>query len=998
MSRKLVLPLFLLTLLLAACAQPQPTSTPESTQLPPEPVATAEATELALQQAPEVAEEQLTAEAADGPATAEPQTEPTIEAPAVPAADASDLISGEMLANMTYSSEFTAGGTAPLEDGEYREPAAPGSATETVVRFTHQVAYGELNGQPVAAVVLVSDPGGSGTFYSLHIVGLEEGEPVELASTFLGDRVDIDTLSVAANQVTVEMVVAGPQDPLCCPTQQVLQVYELHDGELQKTADEVVGSAAEAPAEGIVNRLWGWQERTQEGGDALPDIDPQKYTLVFHEDGSYQYTADCNRGGGLYTADSEGNVSLQPSVESMTDCGPGSHSEAMKEGLREARTYRRENGELSLISGDSAIVDTYIDSGTAVPEQSGLEIGAAQVSLDTQGLYETWTAVEIAARPVDDSSPPGPVGLPEHIQIYFDYDDPAGRDGGAIMYIIPVEAYIELWDLAGYDWIEKNINAIYEFARAPQDPPPTNGVPILPNEELIGVNDLAVQVDGTNAALESASQTGYRFIGRSAQDANPVTNQNLRYIYQGFTNDGKYLVAFFNPVRTDELADDPADVPQESMTALSEDIVGYLNREAQQLNNLPPDAWEPDVETLDALLNSLQIEGMKSSGLQDTTWEWSGQVNDPSGGEVTMNTLQGDYSTMYDQDLVLSYVADCNRGSSDYDLTSTGMIGSMRAYAAASTLADCGPGSFSQEFANMVGAAQEYRVLPGGREMILAMPDGRGDYVLREAEAALDQQAGAVQTPEGAAEVAANAGSTGELVESGITLDVTGLAKTYAWEVRPDSPIAEGAGGQGFPGHVLMTFDGENAQEVLADNGRRLYIFPVQPYIALYEAAGRSVVGDQVTRLQELIDTAQGRLAPPDGWMPLLPPPDSLIERWAQYRDYDFVNGMGVRYVGDSPDRESIGVWGNNTTGYYYQGLTEDGRYYVSLWWPVSTTALPQTPKDAPPEVQDMANNPETNARYVQETQNSLNALPPEAFIPSLTQLDVMLGSLAIGE
>lgn len=36
------------------------------------------------------------------------------------------------LANATYKSEWTQYGTAPLTDGDYREPAAPGSATETI--------------------------------------------------------------------------------------------------------------------------------------------------------------------------------------------------------------------------------------------------------------------------------------------------------------------------------------------------------------------------------------------------------------------------------------------------------------------------------------------------------------------------------------------------------------------------------------------------------------------------------------------------------------------------------------------------------------------------------------------------------------------------------------------------------------------------------------------------------------------------------------------------
>ena len=132
MFRKLVFPLFLLGLILAACAEPGVDSTAVATELPPEPVASEEATKTALQPAPEVAEEQLTAEAGEAPATAEAtagtQAEPTAEATEVPALDAADLITGEMLANMSYSSDFTAEGTASLEEGEYREQAAPGSS------------------------------------------------------------------------------------------------------------------------------------------------------------------------------------------------------------------------------------------------------------------------------------------------------------------------------------------------------------------------------------------------------------------------------------------------------------------------------------------------------------------------------------------------------------------------------------------------------------------------------------------------------------------------------------------------------------------------------------------------------------------------------------------------------------------------------------------------------------------------------------------------------
>lgn len=141
-----------------------------------------------------------------------------------------------MLANIEYMSEFTQSGMAPLTDGEYREQAAPGSATETVVTLTGHIAHGQLNGQDAAAVILVTDPGGSGTFYDLAVVLEQDGAPVNVATTLLGDRVQIKALSIAGNEIVVEMVTHGPDDAMCCPTQDAVQTYMLEGQELVQTS------------------------------------------------------------------------------------------------------------------------------------------------------------------------------------------------------------------------------------------------------------------------------------------------------------------------------------------------------------------------------------------------------------------------------------------------------------------------------------------------------------------------------------------------------------------------------------------------------------------------------------------------------------------------------------------------------------------------------------------------------------------------------------------
>ncbi len=149
----------------------------------------------------------------------------------------------EVLANTEYQSEWTESGTAPLVDSEYREQAAPGSASEIVVRLTEHVAYGQLSdGREAAAVILVTETGGSGTFYDLAVVVEEDGQPVNVATTFLGDRVKIENLVFVGSEILVEMVNQGPEDPMCCPTQRVVQTYELQGEELVQTSSRIVGT------------------------------------------------------------------------------------------------------------------------------------------------------------------------------------------------------------------------------------------------------------------------------------------------------------------------------------------------------------------------------------------------------------------------------------------------------------------------------------------------------------------------------------------------------------------------------------------------------------------------------------------------------------------------------------------------------------------------------------------------------------------------------------
>ena len=143
--------------------------------------------------------------------------------------EAADPLAPASLRNAEYSSAWTASGRARLRDGQYRAPAAPGAATEIRVSLLDRMTAWTAGGRRYAAVILVTDPGGSGTFYDLAVVEDRRGRPVEVASAPLGDRIRVESLILALRDGQTELHVGlvghAPDDPLCCPTRRIVRAF-----------------------------------------------------------------------------------------------------------------------------------------------------------------------------------------------------------------------------------------------------------------------------------------------------------------------------------------------------------------------------------------------------------------------------------------------------------------------------------------------------------------------------------------------------------------------------------------------------------------------------------------------------------------------------------------------------------------------------------------------------------------------------------------------------
>lgn len=231
----------------------------------------------------------------------------------------------------------------------------------------------------------------------------------------------------------------------------------------------------------------------------------------------------------------------------------------------------------------------------------------SQLSINTIGLGVEWQANCVEATPYDASQPPGPTGLPQHIQINFNNLSPETREPqDPVIYVIPVEQYRALWDAAGNPTVGAALDELKELIASKPESVPTSGNPLLPMELVGGVNDLAVQ----GKYMDFGAWDGVRYVGRWAQDANPVTNQGLRYVFQGFAGENdELLVVAYSPVTTVYLPDTAGDVSDEAMAAFNADPQADIAEQAAMLNELTAADWAPNLELLDAVVGSLQYGG-----------------------------------------------------------------------------------------------------------------------------------------------------------------------------------------------------------------------------------------------------------------------------------------------------------------------------------------------------------------------------------------------------
>jgi len=160
-----------------------------------------------------------------------------------------------------------------------------------------------------------------------------------------------------------------------------------------------------------------------------------------------------------------------------------------------------------------------------------------------------------------------------------------------------------------------------------------------------------------------------------------------------------------------------------------------------------------------------------------------------------------------------------------------------------------------------------------------------------------------------------------------------------------------------------------------------VYVFSAENYRTQNEAAA--------SVMDELAGLLASRPADPAVPLPLLPIFNAGQMGTAKMKFIDFNNGSGVRYI----TQLGQALWPFNNSGMFYtfQGMTTDGRFFVSMIMPLSLPALAQY-DDFQPE-DDFY---ETAEQLIDNQIVILENASEDQFTPTLNDLDAMAGSLSI--
>lgn len=229
-----------------------------------------------------------------------------------------------------------------------------------------------------------------------------------------------------------------------------------------------------------------------------------------------------------------------------------------------------------------------------------------------------------------------------------------------------------------------------------------------------------------------------------------------------------------------------------------------------------------------------------------------------------------------------------------------------------------------------------------------------------------------------------------------VTVDPGTMAASVSGHVRPGLDYNPNAipDLNGDPPHIRLTFDDQVLPNWTAIYPElpQILVFPVELYKTMYRRIGLYEFEKEIDNLQSVIEEKPETL---DVSIPLMPAIPAAQTFAAQVKYLAFEGGQGIRFI--THYAQDAAPITNDRIFYTFQGVTDDGKYLVSVYHPIATVLLPDDYQAANVDanydvfVQNFDS-------YLQHTVLAMDESKPADFSPSLDDLDAMVQSIQVGK
>jgi len=215
--------------------------------------------------------------------------------------------------------------------------------------------------------------------------------------------------------------------------------------------------------------------------------------------------------------------------------------------------------------------------------------------------------------------------------------------------------------------------------------------------------------------------------------------------------------------------------------------------------------------------------------------------------------------------------------------------------------------------------------------------------------------------------------------EPTISLNLGIVAQDMQVEIIPAvSPDSNAPYWEILPKYQVFTLEGYEISNHLMKP--QIFIYPANELGSYNTSAGQAF--EDLKKLLEHKEVGEH--------LPFLPLFNAAQVMHAKVEFMDFGNGSGVRYLTQF-DQAPIPI-NNFELIYTYQGLSEDGKYYISVVLPITHPELPESNQVSLDENFDV----ERFKTEMAESVMKLNEFSDSSFSPDLTMLDLIIQSIVI--